>query len=1854
MPVRERLTILHLSDLHFGWDEDPYGHAERRLVLDGLLRALESLDSDWKPECVCVTGDLGWKGRATDYQEAGDWLRRLLGVLGIGPEALVICPGNHDVNRELAAECARPSDWRVADWILRKIPPPQHYQNPFGEFVAFCHSFGLPPLKAAEWENWLIGSREYRGVNFVSLNSSWFSRDDLDRRGLWLGQPQLKILEDRGQLASPARLSDPDCPVTVVIFHHPEEWLHESECQRSDHRQNTIDHVALRCHALLTGHTHAEPRRADRKAECAWHFRGGAAYRGAAHPNSFRIIRFEPDHLVYKCFEYSRGAPDYLWKDAFEAQCLWYRVQDESSRRAAKVAEDWLAALRDKAAADARRLIESKSRAIKPYGPLPATVPLNVSVHDRAVPLRLGADTTLPREPKQYAEMPLYQAARQSRNTLLLGDLGAGKSTLAGMLAVETQERDPRSLAFVAPARGLAWPDPPTARALVEALSRYFSDQICPGEDTPGLEQLLRENVELTVVVDGLDEVAPQRASELLNHLSSLSTHWPNIQVLAAARPVELMGVNYADWQVLTTAPLGEAGKVELLRAEAVAEGVPEADALERARQLARSLKSQPLLDQVADSPLAMRLLYPRLSRTTERWSLTLGDLLFDLLKERLEAWPARDGKSSAFETFESHYPDFQSRMHLMGELALELVRRGRMTEDQAISYIRDRLGQASSVQAGTISKEAIQFFQLSGILSGGEELQFALQPFLEFASGHGIAAGWRSPGTDGVAWLGRDHWRSVSFAATVIRRFGWTEYLRDSLEGYLASLLSGPDAIPAASYIVYELQDQQFAEEFVALLGGLGLRPLTYARDERGPSSEATAEALCLAGRSGFDWLFKQYLDPRYPIINTGSGVIHEVFEHWVRGAVDALTEYEREKLRLLVLPHVEAGSMLLITFVPLLAIIIPDAFGLKERLWFSSAYLGDDQFSARVESDFRSAHSNGNKDLANGVLVARVREGYERAAWAADLWLRLNLEVPPLEIIRGVLRAIGNRGYFTATRACVGEFVKRLGEDAWERLLRWHLFDKDLRLAAGAAFELHSRGEKRLPLLGEPTLAALHDGGYVREAEEILDDLISSGGARAVCWLADRVSAADSDDMGAQSAWWRVLLGHLSVVGNRGPEILAKASRGVGCLLLARHPEVRQRVRSILGGEHGSGYVQALRARLDHLDPVARHGAAMLLVACHTPADTDALKAVARLRSSRPLTSWWEWEQFCLTLSFGASNLAAIRSRLPDLDALAQTFVLALLNRNGVALGENEFARLVTGLQELHNWSLDRVDAPVLASSRALPILKQLVEHPTGGHAERAAESLLKYHEKALSEEEYARCVSLTVRGDPFRLQGLQDAARRLQADPAFAEAVRQAADHAVASGRERPLLDLVRAALADSGQWRGVVWLMLCDTSRVSHDFDDCGQWLLDYGRSTRQHREAIGAAAKQLLEDPRVQQSRWSEPRQWMTLLADEFVGLPKPEIERALIGPASIHGAVDSALVARLGYLPDGHRKRQSVGSVPVLPSTEAREHLAAGEKRDRLKDVTKASDTTHPDLCPLLEELALEAPLSAEELNAIAAEGTHGALAASALSFIYGWAPNSDLVMRLSGSLYWLPPDDTCLARLARIFHSAHYVLVAEEGDARDCYIRVLGKAVETAGDVEVLSAAAELLSLTGELKPSQAEHVLDRYAAVPRHYHDRGVGELLARWLSGQLDAATFSAVTGSVKRGLHILDGEPWDLDAAWPSGAFPFLLLPLAHWKLTDAVDEVSLRVFQRGIRFLFTGAQTHRFGARPEQEPEWREVQRLGDVIKKLAPLVSAVPERLLSEAISRGTRCDDPVARSICTLLLAGFGHAHTG
>ena len=622
MSTVNQVIILHISDLHFGWDGEEKERTDRTLALHGLLSCLSHLEADWQPNIVCISGDIGWRGQRRDYEDAKQWVRQLLEHLKLSTEALIMCPGNHDLDRSIAKRNARPNTPAEADEVLGGIPIPEHFQNPFQAFTDCCKELGIPPFRLGETETYLVGHRSFRALHFISYNSAWFCKGDDDKSKLWIGISLIRHMEAKGQLPSPGQLYT--WPVTIALMHHPKEWFHEAEIQVWGNRPNTFDYLSRRCHLLLTGHTHGEVRPADQYVEATWHLSGGATYAGASHFNSFRLIRVESDRFVYRSFEYDPRSPDNMWQPASEARPLPLRLHSaQLSPMSHPEPASELSRYREKAITDAQRLVETKSRALKPSGPLPGTLPLHVSVHVKGPRHCFTPEGGLITEPERRFSMPLFEAARQSRRTLLLGDLGSGKSTLAGMFVSQTLWENEQSLACIVPAKHLKPKQPLTVKELLRSVSEYFSEQISPTTPAIDLEILLNRRVEVSLVIDGLDEIPVSQVAALLKQLGTLVEHWPNMQVMATGRPVELLGVSYEDWQVLSTIPLDDDQKSRLLVEEAIAEGKTESEAKQLARELLRKLKTLPMLNSLAVTPLVIRLLYSRLLSIQEGKTLS-------------------------------------------------------------------------------------------------------------------------------------------------------------------------------------------------------------------------------------------------------------------------------------------------------------------------------------------------------------------------------------------------------------------------------------------------------------------------------------------------------------------------------------------------------------------------------------------------------------------------------------------------------------------------------------------------------------------------------------------------------------------------------------------------------------------------------------------------------------------------------------------------------------------------------------------------------------------------------------------------------------------------------------------------------------------------------------------------------------------------------------------------------------------------------------------------------------------------------------------------------------------------------
>ncbi|OEU66083.1 MAG: hypothetical protein BBJ57_04430 [Desulfobacterales bacterium PC51MH44] len=1829
--------ILHLSDLHFGWDGTELQGTDRTLALNGLRQCLPGLEPEWKPNTLLVTGDIGWKGKQSDYKESKLWLQKLFEATELSAEALFLCPGNHDLKRSLAKTNSRPSTAKEADEVLSSKNVPEHFQKPFEDYISFCREMGLHPYKIGDIESYLFGSRTLGELNVICINSAWFSKDKEDKGKLWLGLPLIKHLEENGHLPHPN--TSKDRPVTIALLHHPREWLHDYEIHAYSNRKNTFDYLAERCHIILSGHTHGEVRKADQIAEHAWHLFGGAAFAGASHFNSFRLIQIFDNKAIYRSFEFDPKSTDNCWpqKGGAGELILGARTSGSLQKNNRQPTFD-LQAYISKAEDDSKRLIEAKSRALKPFGKLPKTVPLFVSAEIEIRPPRISNKGQLISEGKKERNLlPLFKATRQHRRTLLLGDLGTGKSTLAGCLVTETMKTNNHLLSFVIPAKALRLSQPLTIKVLLKAISKYFNDQIAPALNPLDIESLLKQGVEISLVVDGLDEVSKGIASSILNQLAALVDHWPCIQVLATGRPVELQGVNYGNWKLLSTAILTDEDRLHLFKEEVMGDGKNLQEANDLADRLLRKLKSTPTLYAISNSPLSIRLLYPNLFEGDESGANTLGDLLSKLIEDRLGHWAAKDGKQSATPNFEAKFPDIEFRSDLLSIIALELKDRISMPREEAIAHLKAFIKNEGYSNEHILAKEALDFYAQSGIVIVDEHLHFTIQPFFEYLCGVGLMNSWRQAGKS-ISWLDTSHWRLVSFAASAIRRHGFFEELRPKLVQFLDELLIKENNTAAASYIVSEAKDESIAKAFINKIDKIALRPLHVFWDDRQQSARSIAESIILAGEVGFEWFYTHYLEPRYPFVFAGSAVPEAVFTNWAYFRCDSITDHERKRLKSLVRPHIEAGTYQLHSIIPILAILIPEAFTLHEKLWFYAQLLNKDLFAKQAEEILSDAFNSEHRQLVNDILLKTL------SIPAVSLWFKLNHGRPTAKVAKTAIKALGSARQETAYRELVENCISRIGNEGWKRLLRWCLFDSDSHISSGASIGLYKLGERSLSILGKPLLRAMHDGGYVPKSEIILTKLICDGGDKAVRWLSERIAAKKSGSIdSAHSGWWRILLLQLESIKKDGPKILASCMGSIDPFLLPRYPEVRQGFKDLLQGTHGELYYKELRKQLFNIDPAIRHGAALLLLIADPKNESQALETIIRSVSIKEISSWHELYGFLLSLKFGPTVLSYIESKLNEFDSSAATYALAILHKNDFQLDDAGFGKLVRGL--LGNMFLchevPELEKSVFGSEDALKPLKTIIEQRIDWTSQYSAEKILQYHNQNISEQLRARCNTIILEGSLLDEQKLNREIEKIKTDNSYSQIVEEVSADITKKNGKRPLIALINKAIGVSTAWEDVVWRILCDVSGLSSEMESGGQWLLDHGRLNLDHGRAIGKAAGKFLKDPRVRQTRFGETVQWLALLADEFVGLSKEHIEKALLHGNVIKDSVTCALIARLGKAPKGFDRRKQSTDVPH-PSELQSDSVVLADY-GYLQELARESEKLHPDVCNVLEEMSLRPELPTEQQNALADEGINGIFVASALSFIYEQQPNPQYIIPVL--LNFRPiawgQKDPCQECLIRIWRNGQLIQIAADPKLRVELIKLLDKTIVNSERFDTLVVASQLLALRGNLTKSQVSQVLEQYGRHPEYIDRFGLTSRLSIWLSQELSAEVKKAVVQALKRGISLLDSQPWDTPRGAKYDPCRFLLFSLAYWLLTNTVTDESVRVFWRGLKFMHIQPIERHDRLEPHTQPHALQV------FEKLEPIILHIPKSTFNQALISGNDFDDPIVRGLTKLFAVG-------
>ncbi len=174
------MDILHLSDLHFGTQKDAERWASQ------LAADLQNELGCRRLEALVISGDVGTCSVAEEYEAAAKFIASIRDEFGLDGGRIVVVPGNHDLNWELARkkgydlvdrdevdgkvgeECLIP----VGDDAVR-VRNPEGYPQRFANFAGFYQQVTGRPYPLGCEEQAVIRHLPALNLLFMELNSCW-------------------------------------------------------------------------------------------------------------------------------------------------------------------------------------------------------------------------------------------------------------------------------------------------------------------------------------------------------------------------------------------------------------------------------------------------------------------------------------------------------------------------------------------------------------------------------------------------------------------------------------------------------------------------------------------------------------------------------------------------------------------------------------------------------------------------------------------------------------------------------------------------------------------------------------------------------------------------------------------------------------------------------------------------------------------------------------------------------------------------------------------------------------------------------------------------------------------------------------------------------------------------------------------------------------------------------------------------------------------------------------------------------------------------------------------------------------------------------------------------------------------------------------------------------------------------------------------------------------------------------------------------------------------------------------------------------------------------------------------------
>lgn len=188
------MKILHITDLHVGWETDQ--EKEKRTWERLYRETAAAAAGGQKADIIAVTGDMVMHGTEEEYRRVEEYLHGLRAVLGLGRKKVFFCCGNHDSDTPDAG-------------------------STFLEYEAFLKRFYDGQTPSCKVPVFSINC--CKKTSIARFNDCWLDPEDVDgiigrvdtgQKGILLMHHQPEIFDDQSQIV---RLSQ---AVSLILGGH--------------------------------------------------------------------------------------------------------------------------------------------------------------------------------------------------------------------------------------------------------------------------------------------------------------------------------------------------------------------------------------------------------------------------------------------------------------------------------------------------------------------------------------------------------------------------------------------------------------------------------------------------------------------------------------------------------------------------------------------------------------------------------------------------------------------------------------------------------------------------------------------------------------------------------------------------------------------------------------------------------------------------------------------------------------------------------------------------------------------------------------------------------------------------------------------------------------------------------------------------------------------------------------------------------------------------------------------------------------------------------------------------------------------------------------------------------------------------------------------------------------------------------------------------------------------------------------------------------------------------------------------------------------------------------------------------